>query len=68
MFIEQDHQHWRNRRDAHYSSVRPARLANGEPGVSIRIGALFAVLSKTEFADISGRVSEAFAESNGEQP
>ena len=66
MFLEKNHHHWKNRRDAHYASVRPATLANGEPGVSIRIGQVFAVLSGEEFAAITNRVTEAIAEAEME--
>ncbi|MGZ1492422.1 hypothetical protein [Brevibacterium sediminis] len=59
MFIEQDHHHWKNRRDAHYTSVKPAILANGDAGVWLRIGGTFAVLSKDEFAAIADRAKEA---------
>ena len=61
MFLEKTHHHWKNRRDAHFATVRPATLANGEPGASIRIGQVFAVLSAEEFEVIANRAAEAFA-------
>ena len=61
MFIEKEHHHWKNRRDAHYATVRPATLANGDTGISIRVGHVFAVLSAEEFEVIANRAAEAFA-------
>jgi len=66
MFLEKNHHHWKNRRDAHYATVRPATLANGEPGASIRIGQVFAVLSAEEFEAIANRATEAIAEAETE--
>ena len=59
MFIEQDHNYLKNRQDAHYATARPALLVNGEPGVSIRIGKIFTVLSKTEFEALVGKAMKA---------
>ena len=61
VFEEKKHHHWKNRRDAHFATVRPATLANGKPGASIRIGQVFAVLSAEEFEAIASRAAEAFA-------
>lgn len=58
VFEEKKHHHWKNRQDAYYAVVKPAILANGEPGVWLRIGGTFAVLSKEEFAALSERVAE----------
>lgn len=60
MFIETDHHHWRNRRDAHLALAEPAVLTTGAPAVRLRIGQVFVVLSEDEFAAIADRVTEAF--------
>lgn len=60
MFTEKSHRHFKNRQDAHYASVKPAILANGDIGAWLRIGGTFAVLSRDEFAAIADRVTEAF--------
>lgn len=60
MFIETDHHHWRNRRDAHLALAEPALLTTGAPAVRLRIGKVFVVLSEEEFANIADRVHEAF--------
>lgn len=59
MFIEQDHNYLKNRQEAHYATARPARLVNGEPGVSIRIGKIFTVFSKAEFEAFVEKASKA---------
>lgn len=59
MFIEQDHNYLKNRHDAHYATVRPALLVNGEPGVSIRVGKIFTVFSKTEFEALAEKAHKA---------
>lgn len=59
MFIEQDHNYLKNRHDAHYATVRPALLVNGEPGVSIRVGKIFTVFSKAEFEALVGKAMKA---------
>lgn len=61
MFIEQDHNYLKNRHDAHYATCRPARLVNGEPGVSVRIGKIFTVFSKTEFEAFTEKALKAIA-------
>lgn len=61
MFIETDHHHWRNRKDAHLATAEPAVLTTGAPAVRLRIGKVFVVLSRDEFAAITDRVTEAFA-------
>lgn len=62
VFEEKKHHHWKNRQDAYYAAVKPAILANGEPGVWLRIGGTFAVLSKDEFHALSERVTAAITE------
>lgn len=66
MFTEKSHHHFKNRQDAHYASVKPATLANGEPGIWLRIGGTFAVLSKTEFAQLTERITTAITEAEQE--
>ena len=66
MFIEQDHNYLKNRQDAHYATVRPALLVNGEPGVSIRIGKIFTVLSRAEFEALAGKAEKAILKSETE--
>ena len=66
MFIEQDHNYLKNRQDAHYATARPALLVNGEPGVSIRIGKIFTVLSKAEFEALAGKAEKAIAKAETE--
>lgn len=66
MFIEQDHNYLKNRQDAHYATARPALLVNGEPGVSIRIGKIFTVLSKAEFEALAGKAEKAIAKAEME--
>ncbi len=66
MFIEQDHHHWKNKQDAHYAAVKPAILANGEPGVWVRIGGTFAVLSKDDYEALAGRIDNAINQAETE--
>ena len=66
MFIEQDHNYLKNRQDAHYATARPALLVNGEPGVSIRVGKIFTVFSKTEFEALAGKAEKAIAKAEME--
>ena len=66
VFVEKSHHHWKNRQDAYYTAIKPAILANGEPGVWLRIGGTFAVLSKTEFAAIADRITTAISEADQE--
>ena len=64
---EKKHHHWKNRQDAYYAVVKPAILANGEPGVWLRIGGTFAVLSKDEFDALSERVTAAITETENQK-
>ena len=67
VFEEKKHHHWKNRQDAYYAVVKPAILANGEPGVWLRIGGTFAVLSKDEFDALSERVTAAITETENQK-
>lgn len=59
MFLESDHHHWRNRRDAHFAVAEPALLADGRPGVHLRLGRALTVLSKDELAALFTRLADA---------
>ena len=67
VFEEKKHHHWKNRQDAYYAVVKPAILANGEPGVWLRIGGTFAVLSRDEFDALSERVTAAITETENQK-
>lgn len=58
-FRERPEFHWKNRSEAHGSMVQPALLANGDPGIRMRIGPMFAVLSKSEATELMRRMFTA---------
>lgn len=68
MFIEQEHHYLKNRQEAHYAAARPARLVNGEPGVSIRIGKILTVFSKAEFEALAAKAFKALDKAEQSTP
>lgn len=66
LFQENPFHYERNRRHADRASFKPAITASGGPGVQVKIGSAFLVLTNTEAKRIIRRLEQAITNSEQE--